>query len=84
MTENDSGMKRHWAPFIGALILVALAFAIGRISAPDEEASSSLSVAAAPDAELETSYPHSPAGASLAAAAYQRALADPAILRRAY
>ena len=67
----------------GALVLVALAFAVGRISAPTEEAKSSppLTVPANADAEINTKYAQSPAGAILAAGAYQRAFADPSILK---
>lgn len=67
--------------FVGVLVLAVIAFAMGRITAPSDEATQPPAVAANPGAELDTAFPHSPAGASLAAAAYQRALADPAILR---
>lgn len=55
---------------------------IGRLSAPSDEADEAPAVAADSGAELKTAYPRSPDGASLAMAAYQRVLADPAILRR--
>ena len=73
--------KRRGALFAGVLILVAVAFVVGRLTASTEEANQVQTVAVDPGAELETTFPHSPAGASLAMAAYQRALADPAILR---
>jgi len=60
-----------------------LAFVIGRLSAPDNEAHSNppATAIADPGAELQTDYPHSKDGAIVAAAAYQRALANPAIIR---
>lgn len=73
--------KKHAALFLGAAVLLVLAFAIGRLSAPDDEAQSNPSATAVPGAELETDYPHSKDGAIVAAAAYQRALANSAILR---
>lgn len=69
------------ALFAGVLTLVVVAFAVGRLTAPTKQADQAQAVAVDPGAELDTAYPHSPAGASLAMAAYQRALADPAILR---
>lgn len=71
------------ALFLGAAVLLVLAFAIGRFSAPDEETDSNppTTATADPGKELETDYPHSKDGAVVAAAAYQRALANPAILR---
>jgi hypothetical protein len=73
--------KKHAALFLGAAVLLVLAFAIGRLSAPDDEAQSNPPATAVPGAELETDYPHSKDGAIVAAAAYQRALANSAILR---
>jgi hypothetical protein len=71
-----------WIPIAGALVLAVLAFAAGRISAPTEEAKSNppLNVPAGAGAEINTEYAHLPAGAILAAGAYQRAFADPSIL----
>jgi len=73
----------RWVLVVGALVLIALAFAVGRISAPTEEAKSNppLAVPADADAELNAKYAHSPGGAILAAGAYQRAFADPSILK---
>ena len=79
--EVGGGMKTRGALFVGVLVLVVIAFAVGRITAPSDEVSQPPAVAANPGAELDTAFPHSPAGASLTAAAYQRALADPEILR---
>jgi hypothetical protein len=60
-----------------------LAFVIGRLSAPDDEAQSDPpdTAIAVPGDELEADFPHSKDGAVVAAAAYQRALANPANLR---
>jgi len=81
--ESKGDGKVRWTLVAGAVVLIALAFAIGRISAPSEEAEpdSSPTVSASTDAELDTKYPHSPEGAILAAGAYQRAFADPSILK---
>jgi len=75
--------KTRTALFFGAAVLLVLAFVIGRLSAPDDETQSNppATATADPGAELETDYPHSKDGAIVAAAAYQRALANPAILR---
>jgi hypothetical protein len=81
VTGGRAAAKWRGALFVGALILIAVAFAIGRITAPSEEAEQAPAVAVDPGRELDTGYPHSQAGAALAMAAYQRALADPAILR---
>lgn len=79
--ESRGGTKKRAALFLGAAVLLVLAFVIGRLSAPDEEARSNPPATALPGAELETDYPHSKDGAIVAAAAYQRALANSAILR---
>jgi hypothetical protein len=73
--------RMRGALLVGMLILLAAAFAIGRLTAPAEESDQAQAVAVDPGAELNTAYPHSRTGAALAMAAYQRALADPAILR---
>jgi hypothetical protein len=75
--------RKRAALFLGAAVLLVLVFGIGRVSAPDDEAQSNPPTIATtvPGAELETDYPHSKGGAVVAAAAYQRALANPAILR---
>jgi hypothetical protein len=77
----NEGKGTRVALFVGALVLAAVAFAVGRFTASSDEADQSPAVAADPGAELDTPYPRSPEGVRLAAAAYQRALADPAILR---
>lgn len=74
-------MKTRRALFVGVLVFVSLAFAIGRLTAPTEETNPAQDTAVDPGAELDTAFPHSREGAALAMAAYQRALADPAILR---
>jgi hypothetical protein len=73
----------RWVLVAGALVLIALAFAVGRISAPTENTKSNppLNVPANADAEINTRYARSPAGAVLAAGAYQRAFADPSVLK---
>jgi hypothetical protein len=75
--------KKRAALLLGAAVFLVLAFVIGRITTPDDEAQSNPSPTATanPGAELQTDYPHSKDGAIVAAAAYQRALANPAILR---
>lgn len=73
--------KKRAALFFGAAALLVLAFVIGRLSAPEDEAQPNPPAAAVPGAELKTNYPHSKDGAIVAAAAYQRALANSAILR---
>jgi hypothetical protein len=82
-SPSQGGTKTRAALFLGAAVLLVLAFVIGRLSAPDDEAQSNPPTIATtvPGAELETDYPRSKDGAIVAAAAYQRALANPAILR---
>jgi hypothetical protein len=81
--ESKAEGKMRWMLGAGALVLIALAFVIGRSSAPTEETNpdSQLSVPANADAELSTRYAHSPEGAMVAAGAYQRAFSDPSILK---
>jgi hypothetical protein len=79
--QRSADAKKRAALFLGAAVLLVLAFVIGRLSAPDDEAQSNPPTTAIPGAELETDYPHSKDGAIVAAAAYQRALANSAILR---
>ncbi len=79
-SASSGDTKTRGALFVGTLALFALTFAFGRLSAPTEEADLTPPITASAG-ELDTAYPHSPAGASLAAAAYQQAFADPAILR---
>jgi hypothetical protein len=74
-----------WA--IGALLLLALVFAVGRVSAPENSlpdftAEPGSTSGVTRGAELAASYPHSARGAALAVGAYQRALTNPALLRR--
>jgi hypothetical protein len=75
--------KRRAALFLGAAVLLMLAFVIGRLSAPDDKPQSTppASATAVPGEELKTDFPRSKDGAIVASAAYQRALANPAILR---
>jgi hypothetical protein len=82
-SPSRGGTKTRTALFFGAAVLLVLAFVIGRLSAPADEAQPNPPTPAitVPGAELETDYPHSKDGAIVAAAAYQRALADPEILR---
>lgn len=81
--DSKGSRKMRWILVAGALVLAVLAFAAGRISAPTEEAKSNppLNVPADADAEINTKYAHSPSGAVLAAGAYQRAFADPSVLK---
>lgn len=79
--KSRGDTKKRVALFVGAGILLILAFVIGRLSAPDDETQSNPPATSVPGAELETDYPHSKDGAIVAAAAYQRALANSAILR---
>jgi hypothetical protein len=80
---SQGDARKRTALFIGAVALLILAFVVGRLSAPDDEAQSSPPATATtvPGDELEADFPHSKDGAIVAAAAYQRALANPAILR---
>ncbi len=82
--ESGGGRKTRVAIVVGVIALVVVAFVVGRSTSSSEgpapEEVTDLSVVADPGAELETAYPRTKAGASLAAAAYQRAFADPAIL----
>lgn len=80
-SPSRRGPKTRVALILGAALLLVLAFVIGRASAPEGEAQSSPPVMAIPGSELKTDYPHTKDGAIVAAAAYQRALATPAILR---
>ena len=79
-SPSDGHTRSRVALFIGAAVLLVLAFVIGRLSAPDDE-KSSLPATVVPGAELETAFPQSKEGAIVAAAAYQRVFANPAILR---
>lgn len=81
--ESKAEGKMRWMLGAGALVLIVLAFVIGRSSAPTEETKpdSQLNVPANADAELGTRYAHSPEGATVAAGAYQRAFSDPSILK---
>ncbi len=84
--ESGGGRKMRVAIVVGVIAIVVVAFVVGRSSssseetAPAPEEATNLSVVADPGAELTTAFPRTEAGASLAAAAYQRAFADPAIL----
>jgi hypothetical protein len=77
-----TGRKKRGALLAAVLILLIAGFAVGRLTAPTEETrDEAQAVAVDPGGELNTAFSHSRAGAALAMAAYQRALADPAILR---
>lgn len=82
-SPSQGETKTRRALFLGVAVLLVLAFVIGRLSAPDGEADSNPPATATTVSgdELETDFPHSKDGAIVAAAAYQRALANPAILR---
>ena len=82
-SPSQGDARKRTALFLGAAVLLILAFVIGRLSAPEDEAQSSppATASAAPGDELEADFPRSKDGAIVAAAAYQRALANPAILR---
>lgn len=80
-SPSRADTKKRAALFLSAAVLLVLAFVIGRFSAPDGEVQSNPPATAVPGAELETNFPHSEDGAIVAAAAYQRALANSAILR---
>lgn len=77
--------KSSWPRLaLGAFMVLLLGLGLGRASAPSEAASSAK--VAAPAAirtvnGVPVDFPHTPTGAALAIASYQRAFADPAILR---
>lgn len=69
------------AALVGVLVIVVAAFLVGRSTKSTEDTEQAQEATVDPSVELDTRFPHSPAGASAAMATYQRALADPAILR---
>lgn len=77
--QRSSWLRRA----LGALMVLLLGLALGRASAPSQAASPGT---AAPDIQSHTvsgvpvDFPHTPTGAAVAVASYQRAFADPAIL----
>lgn len=79
--SSPRSAKSRAVLFVVGAVLLLLAFVFGRLSAPDDEVQSDTPASSAPGAELKTDFPHSKDGAVVAAAAYQRVFANPAILR---
>jgi hypothetical protein len=80
-SPSHGGMKTRVALALVAAALLVLAFTFGRLSASDDGTQPEGPATSVPGAELDTHYPHSKDGAVVAAAAYQRVFANPAILR---